>query len=182
MKDKTKQAVKILKEGGIIVYPTEGVYGLGCDPFNETAVLRLLKIKKRSVGKGLILIAASWDQIAGLIKVKLKKSDIAKMEKGEPTTWIFPASNKAPKWVIGKFKTIAIRVTSHKLTKKICKQFGGPIVSTSANLEAQSPAISFSQLRKEVVVNADFIIKGRTGGLKKPTKICGFVNKEIVRS
>ena len=76
MKNKIQHAVKVLKEGGIIAYPTEGVYGLGCDPFNETAVLRLLKIKRRRIEEGFILIASSWAQVKQLIKVDIKKCNL----------------------------------------------------------------------------------------------------------
>lgn len=94
MQQNIKQAIKILKEGGIIAYPTEGVFGLGCDPFNQTAVMRLLKIKQRDVAKGLILIAASWDQVTDLIK--LNNPSLPKPDSKKPITWIFPATKKIP--------------------------------------------------------------------------------------
>jgi len=172
MRQKTEQAVKTLKEGGIILYPTEGVYGLGCDPFNETAVTRLLKLKKRKVDKGLILIAANWGQVKSLIKIDPTKQKLIKEKRGEPITWVFPATKKAPKWVTGKFKTIAIRVTTHPGAKKICQRFGGPIVSTSANLSRKKSIKKLTQVDKKILAGVDFVVPGSTGNLGKPTEIC----------
>src|SRR4030067_1807882 len=139
MKNKINHITKTLHKGGIIAYPTEGVYGLGCDPFNETAALRLLKIKQRHINKGLILIASDWNQVKNLIKLDLKKYPVIKLNNKNPITWVFPATKKVPRWITGKFNSVAIRVTSHPIAKKICQKFGGPIVSTSANLTKQPP-------------------------------------------
>lgn len=173
---------QVLSEGGIIVYPTEGVYGLGCDPFNETAVLRLLKIKKRNVDKGLILIAASWDQVQKLVKIDLDKCTAIKLNNDYPTTWVFPATKKAPSWITGKFNTIAIRVISHPIAKEICQKFNGPIVSTSANLAKQQPIKSLNKLNGQLKDAVDLIVNGRVGGLKKPTQICDVKTGKIIRS
>lgn len=179
MQQNIKQAIKILKEGGIIAYPTEGVFGLGCDPFNQTAVMRLLKIKQRDVAKGLILIAASWDQAADLIK--LSNLDLPKPDPSNPTTWIFPAAKKIPAWVRGDFKSIAIRVTTHPLAKKLCQKFGGPIISTSANLAGQAPSQNTKQTKEQFAAIVDFILPGEVGGLNKPSQICDIKTRKLIR-
>lgn len=175
------KTIQVLSEGGIIIYPTEGVYGLGCDPFNETAVLRLLKIKKRNVDKGLILIASDWGQVQDLVKIDLARCDAVKLSKDDPTTWVFPATKKVPVWITGKFNTVAIRVTSHLVAKEICKKFNGPIVSTSANLAKQPPMRSLRQIDKQLKETVDFVVRGRVGNLKKPTQICDIKTGKIIR-
>lgn len=181
MQNKINRAVKILREGGIIAYPTEGVFGLGCDPFNETAVLRLLKIKQRSVKKGLILIAASWDQVKDLVKIELCKSCIIKPNNKNPVTWVFPATKKVPYWVSGKFDSVAIRVTVHPVAKTLCKKFGGSIISTSANLASGNPAKSVKQVAQQFIGAIDFIISGRVGNLNKPTEIRDVKTNKLIR-
>jgi len=181
MQNQIQQAVKVLREGGIIAYPTEGVFGLGCDPFNETAVLRLLKIKRRKRGKGLILIAASWKQTEPLIKEGFLSRDIIKQSKSQPITWVFPAAKKVPKWISGGLSSIAIRVTQHSRAKEICKRFGGPIVSTSANLAGQLPANTAKQVQKQFGEVIDFMVSGRVGGLKKTTEIRDVKTNKMIR-
>ncbi|MEI8054714.1 MAG: Sua5/YciO/YrdC/YwlC family protein [bacterium] len=175
MYSEINQAVKVLQEGGIIAYPTEGVFGLGCDPFNETAVLRLLKIKQRGVEKGLILIASNWNQVKDLVKIDFKPNS------KNPTTWVFPATKKVPCWVSGKFASVAIRVTLHPIAKKLCQKFDGPIISTSANVLGESPMKSAKQVSKQFSRIVDFIVSGRVGNLKKPTEIRDVVTKKLIR-
>ncbi len=178
---KINQAVKILRQGGIIVYPTEGVYGLGCDPFNETAVLRLLKIKHRSMNKGLILIAANWWQVEDLVKADLKQYAVVKKNR-EPITLVFPTTKKTPCWITGKFSTVAIRITSHPVAKKICQKFGGPIISTSANVAGKRPITKLSLVDKSIMNNIDLVVSGVLGKLGKPTKICDVVTGKVFRA
>ena len=181
MQKKINQAVKVLREGGVIAYPTEGVFGLGCDPFNETAVLRLLKSKRRKVEKGLILIASSWDQVKNLVKTDLFKSCTIKLSNKKPITWVFPATKKVPAWISGKFNSIAIRVTLHPVAKKLCRKFGGPIISTSANLVGRKPAKNSKQASEQFASAVDFIVSGRVGNLKKPTEIRDVKTNKLIR-
>ncbi len=174
------QAVQVLKEGGVIIYPTEGVYGLGCDPFNETAVRRLLKIKHRNVDKGLILIAANWHQVKELINLDVKNYPVIK-KTTVPTTWVFPATKKVPRWITGKFNSVAIRVTSHSVTKRLCQKFKGAIVSTSANLARQRSAASIDKINKSVIMGVDFILTAQLGNYGRPSKICEVKTGKILR-
>jgi len=181
MHNQIDHAIKVLREGGIIAYPTEGVWGLGCDPFNETAVLRLLKIKKRKIEKGLILIAADWGQVKALVKVNLSKCAIIKKNCQDPITWIFPATKKVPFWVCGGLDSVAVRVIVHPLARRLCQKFGGPIVSTSANLAGKSPAKNLRQLRKQFAWKVDCVVSGQVGTLKKPTQIRDVGTNELIR-
>lgn len=181
MQNRIDHAVKVLREGGIIAYPTEGVFGLGCDPFNETAVMRLLKIKERKVGKGLILVASNWNQVRTLIKVNLSKCHVIKEKNKKPITWLFPATKKVPYFVLGGVYSVAIRVTLHPVVKRLCQKFGGPIVSTSANLAGKTPAKNSQQVHKQFSKEIDFIVSGKVGDLKKPTQIRDVRTNKIIR-
>lgn len=172
----TSQAVIILKQGGIIAYPTEAVFGLGCDPFNEKAVLKLLALKKRNVKKGLILIAATWEQVRHLTTANAPQN-----ESDAPITWVFLASKHAPTWICGKHKTIALRLINHPIAKQLCLAFGGPIVSTSANIEGQIPARSKHDVLQQFPAGIDLIIDGATGGCKNPSEIRDVVTGKILR-
>jgi L-threonylcarbamoyladenylate synthase len=176
------RAIKVLKQGGIILYPTEGVWGLGCDPFNETVVLRLLKIKKRSILKGLILIAANWQQVKDLIKVNLATCEVIRSKNKLPITWVFPATRKVPRWITGKFNSVAIRVTMHPIARNICQKFGAPIVSTSANLSGNKSAKSLKQIANSIITQVDFVLQGSVGTLDKPTPICDIKTGKTIRN
>ncbi len=136
-----KFIITALKRGDVIAYPTEGVFGLGCDPFNEVAVRKLLLIKQRSPAKGLILVADRWDVLAELT-APVDENQLARVLITWPgaVTWVFPASNAVPAWITGNFNSVALRVSKHPMIKAICEAFGGPIVSTSANPGGEAPA------------------------------------------
>lgn len=174
------RAAKALQQGGVVVYPTEGVYGLGCDPFNETAVLRLLKIKNRRINKGLILIASDWKQVEHLIKWSGAKYPISTSD--YPTTWIFPADDKVPRWIAGKFSSVAIRVTTHPAAKRLCQKFGGPIVSSSANLSGKRPIRKSEQISKKIICSVDFVVSHEVGNLGRPTRVCDAKTGKVFRA
>lgn len=175
------QAIQVLREGGVIAYPTEGVFGLGCDPFNATAMLRLLKLKQRSVDKGVILLASSWQQVSKLIKINQHDKMLINTV-SHPVTWICPATARVPRWICGRFTSVAIRVTLHPLAKQICSQFGDPVVSTSANLEGEVPATSVQELTQQLVQGIDFIVPGKVGHLYQPTEIRQVKTNTIIRA
>lgn len=134
------RALSALTKGGVIAYPTEFVYGLGCDPQNQTAVSRLLALKKRPMKKGLILIAATFAELSpyiGLVPQKRLKIITARWP--GPITWLFPASTCAPPWIVGQHATVAVRVTAHPVVRALCTAFQKPLVSTSANLTGAPP-------------------------------------------
>lgn len=178
MTNPISHAAQIIQQGGVIIYPTEGVFGLGCDPFNREAVLRVLKIKSRSVDKGLILIASCWEQIADLTEpVDHEKLLTALASWPGSNTWIFPASAKVPEWIRGKFTTVALRVSAHPVCRKLCEALNGPLVSTSLNREGQTPAKNPDLFSNEV----DFIVPGELGGAEKPSKIRDVLTGKVLR-
>lgn len=172
----------IIRSGGVVAYPTEAVFGLGCDPLNQIAVLRLLKIKKRPVRKGLILIASDFDQLKPFVQTLPKKQMKRVLDSWPgPHTWIFPASPLAPKWVTGQFSSIAVRVTAHPLASALCQACDMPIVSTSANHAGQPPAKSDWESRLRLGRDLDGILAGSVGKAKKPTAIRDARNGILIR-
>ena len=142
------QAVAVIKSGGVIAYPTEAVYGLGCDPFNEQSVLQLLALKKRSVEQGLILIASNVRQVLPLIQ-PIHADDLARALKTWPghATWIFPKSNGVPTWISGNYHSVAIRVSKHPVVKMLCDELESPLVSTSANITNENDLDSIKAIQ-----------------------------------
>ncbi|MFD0738783.1 Sua5/YciO/YrdC/YwlC family protein [Lysobacter koreensis] len=168
-------AVTALRHGGVIAYPTEAVWGLGCDPFAEAAVSRLLAIKQRPVDKGLILVAGGVAQLDGLLDWEALPGDrrgaVLASWPG-PNTWIVPASARVPHWITGEHRGVAVRVSAHPVVVALCDAFGGPLVSTSANLSGQPPAFARDALDPALLARLDAITDGETGGLTAPTAIC----------
>ena len=163
-----------LQRGGLVAYPTEAVWGLGCDPRIEAATLRLLALKQREVEKGLILIAADEEQLAPFIDMAAldaAQRDAVRATWPGPHTWIVPASNEAPRWITGRHAGIAVRVSAHPQVVALCNAFGGALVSTSANLAGEPAAHAIDQLDPRVVERVDAVLAGETGGLARPTDI-----------
>lgn len=175
-----KLAIDAIKKGGVVAYPTEAIYGLGCDPFNEIAVHKILDVKQRSIDKGLILIASDFSQIKDLIIPSEHMALILKTWPG-PNTWVFPATDKVPKWITGQFQGVAIRVTDHPLAKLLCSEFAGPLVSTSANLSSKSPAKTWHALDEKLLEAIDYVVKGPVGGLEKCSSIRDALNLKVLR-
>ncbi|QHG92386.1 tRNA threonylcarbamoyladenosine biosynthesis protein RimN [Coxiella endosymbiont of Amblyomma sculptum] len=177
-----KEAAEALKRGKVIAYPTEAVYGLGCDPFNFYSVTQLLLLKNRSIKKGFILIASEWKQAEFLIRSLDPKrlSRVFSTWPG-PTTWIFPTKSTAPYWIHGCHTTIAIRITAHPLSRLLCSYFGKPIISTSANFEGNSPIQDIKTLEETFGDKIDVILKGPLGSSARPTEIRDAVTGKILR-
>jgi L-threonylcarbamoyladenylate synthase len=175
-----RQAVKALEDGGVIAYPTESVFGLGCDPWDEAAVMKLLSIKQRSWEKGLILIAADFNQLQEFIE-PVSSELLTQLEQTwpGPVTWLLPARPETPDYLCGKHKTIAVRVTAHKQSAGLCRSFKGAIVSTSANLAGLPPAKTTHDVRWSVP-DLDYVLPGLCSGATAPSEIRdGLTGKRI---
>jgi len=177
-----RRAVCLLRRGGLLAYPTEAVYGLGCDPLNGAAVARLLALKERPLHKGLILIAAEPAQLAPFIApLDDRQWAPALATWPGPHTWLFPAAPGLPAWINGGGPSVAVRVTAHPLAAELCRRFGGALVSTSANLSGRPPARTPLQVRRRCP-GVDAILHGATGGLARPTPIRHLLDGRLVRS
>jgi len=178
-------AARLLHDGGVIAYPTEAVWGLGCDPFNEAAVLRLLAIKQRDVSKGLILIAGGHAQLDGLLDWStLPAERVAAIQASwpGPSTWIVPATTRVPRWITGAHAGVAVRVSAHPLVAALCGKFGGPLVSTSANRAGAPPAFRRAELDPELLGLLEGVSEGETGGLTSPTAIRDALTGAVLRA
>ncbi len=173
-----------LHEGKVILYPTEAVFGLGCDPDNQQAVESLLSIKQRPVEKGLILIAANYSQLLPYIdddKIPMaRRAEIFSAWPGA-ITWVLPAKKQTPKWLTGQFDTIAVRVTEHQQVKKLCLDFGKPLVSTSANLSGSDPVPSIASAREVFSQHELFYVEGELGSQKRPSQIKDAITGKVLR-
>lgn len=168
------EAAIALQTGGVIAYPTEAVWGLGCDPRDEQAVLRLLAIKQREVEKGLILIASHLDQLRPFLNLAaVPAENLAEVFASwpGPHTWVMPASAAAPRWITGAHDGIAVRISAHPLVIELCNAYGGALVSTSANRAGQPAALTRETLDPAVLEGVDGLAAGETGGLGAPTAI-----------
>jgi L-threonylcarbamoyladenylate synthase len=177
-----KKAVALLNEGKIIAYPTEGMYGLGCDPFNRNAVVKLVKLKKRQLRKGLILVGYSFDQFQDLVQ-KVPEETLAAVSRTwpGPITWVFPATEKAPKWITGNRHTLAIRVSAHPVVQELCRAFAKPLVSTSANLEGSAPITTASEVGRVFKTGIDLLVPGKIGDRKSASEIRDVETGKIIR-
>ncbi len=175
-------AVAFLLESGVIAYPTEYCYGLGCDPMNYGAVKRILHIKHRHWGQGLILIASDLDQLGQFIDL----SDKQLLEEPRstwpgPHTWLLPALSRAPKWIRGHHDSIAVRIPNHPTAIALCRHFGAAIVSTSANRTGRPPLRKGLHVRREFGTDIDFIVDAPVGKMTAPSTIQDAMSGAIIR-
>ncbi|MDB6163409.1 MAG: tRNA threonylcarbamoyladenosine biosynthesis protein RimN [Xanthomonadaceae bacterium] len=168
------EAVAALRRGAVIAYPTEAVWGLGCDPFDEGAVLRLLALKQRPVDKGLILVAAARDAFAPLLDWHALSDECREAVFATwpgPHTWVVPAGDRVPRWITGRHDGVAVRVSAHPVVVALCAAFGGPLVSTSANPAGLPAPRTRTDITEDLIDSLDGWVAGDTGGLAAPTDI-----------
>jgi len=178
------EAIAVLRRGGVLAYPTEGVWGLGCDPFDEAAVRRLLTLKQRPPDKGLILVAASAGQLDGLVDWDA----LATATRGEvlaswpgPHTWIMPVTSRVPRWITGAHDSVAVRVSAHPVVAGLCNGYGSALVSTSANVGGMPAPRTRAELDGEIRNGVDAIVAGETSGLAQPTTIRDARDGRLIR-
>lgn len=177
-----RRAVQALRRGGVIAYPTEAVWGLGADPWNEAACQRVLELKQRPWDKGLILVASDESQLAPFIEVPSKAAwKRAAVTWPGPNTWIFPCTERTPMWISGEHDSVAVRISAHPLVRALCDRYGGALVSTSANPAGREPARSATQVRLYFRQELDFVLPGALGGLAQPTSIRDAQTGHILR-
>ncbi len=175
-------AAAVLRQGGVVAYPTEAVWGLGCDPFNSRAVQRLLLLKQRDPGKGVILIAASMDQLKPWL-TDLNEQQAAQLEASwpGPYTWLVRDNGYTPELIKGRHEKVALRVTDHPWVVALCEAFGGPLVSTSANIAGEPTLESYEAVVEAFGEEVDAVLNGPLGGLKLPSRIADLETGEVLR-
>ncbi|MEZ8144476.1 threonylcarbamoyl-AMP synthase [Enterovibrio norvegicus FF-33] len=179
-----EQCVAALARGEVIAYPTEGVFGVGCDPDNVQAVQALLSVKERIKAKGLILIAANLAQLDGYIDLDALsdsvKADVLATWPG-PVTWVMPAGKNITDWVTGQFDTVAVRVSDHPDVQALCVAYGKPITSTSANLSGKEPCRTVEEVVNQLGDRVPCVLNGIIGGRDKPTEIRDARSGKVLR-
>lgn len=164
-----RHAARVLAAGGLVAHPTEGVWGLACDPAQRSAVMAILQAKRRDPAKGLILIAASPEALGGYIAEPLPAKALADWP--GPETWLLPAAPGTPRWLTGDHDTLAVRVTAHATASALCAAFGGPLVSTSANRAGRPAARSGWQARAALRNDVDLFLGGMLDRPGIPSRI-----------
>lgn len=177
------RAARAIAAGGIIAYPTEAVFGLGCHPDNVEAIFDLLTLKQRKIEKGLILIAADLEQLLPYIKTPRGKilQRISASWPG-PVTWLLPKRPDTPDWICGQHDSVAVRVTAHPLAAALCRYCDTALISTSANRNGQTPARSALTVRLQFGNHLDYILNGTTDKQASPSEIRDGLNDNIIRS
>jgi L-threonylcarbamoyladenylate synthase len=173
------KAADVLLAGGIIAYPTEGVYGLGCMPDDEAAVVEILALKRRDPAKGLILIASSNRQLSGWIDID--PGNLPDPDPKLPTTWIAPATPRVSPLVRGDHPGIAVRLTTNATAAALCDAVDSPIVSTSANVAGQPVARNRFVLRRRFGGRVDYIVPGECGPAAGPSEIRDLATGRVLR-
>lgn len=173
-----RRAAQVIRRGGIVAYATEGVFGLGCDPRNRNAVLRLLRIKRRSSSKGLILIAANAGQLRRYV-LDLPARTLASWP--GPHTWLVRPAADTPQWITGGRDRVAVRVTAHPQAAALCRTAGMAIVSTSANLSGQPAARNWREAQARLGTKVDLILRGRVQQAGKVSSITDAISGEVLR-
>lgn len=177
-----QRAAQALACGGIVAYPTEAVWGLGVDPNNIQAIQNLLHLKKRPRHKGLILLAANIEQV----EPWLRHANVEQRQRLEqswpgPTTWLLPNHKLASAWVVGDFQSVAIRVTNHPVAAALCEAFGGPIISTSANISGALPARQAWCFGRDFRRQLSAVVPGKCGREHRPTEIRDLLTNQVYR-
>ena len=171
-----------LKRGGLIAYPTEYCYGLGCDPRNRRAVQRILKLKQRPQHKGLILIAGKYTQLAPYLRpLTQEQQDILRRDGAQAVTYLMPAKPSCPRWLRGEHDTLAVRITAHRAAAALCNGLRMVLVSTSANRSGQQPLRSYAQCQRRFGEQV-WVLPGRVGKRKQPSTIRAWASGKIIRN
>lgn len=177
------QVAAILHEGGVVAYPTEAVWGLGCDPFNQHAVERILELKSRPVEKGLILVAGAAQQLAPwreILEYPIFSRLIEVTER--PTSWVVPDTLITPDWVRGQHSGVAIRLSQHDAVQALCGAYDGVLVSTSANPAGQEPARSKEHVIAYFGDQLDAIYDAPLGQAQQPSQVLDLLTGKQFRA
>ena len=175
-----RHAAHIIRLGGIIAYPTDTIYGLGCDPYNADAVERINCIKQRPQNKQFILLAGGIEQVRSLLSITSEQEKTI-TRGADPTSWVVSASEQAPLWLTDKNHMLTIRITQYDVVKRLCHALGHAIISTSANLSGKNPATNSLQLHQYFYQKVDKILLADKAQATKPSKIIRLCDNYIIR-
>ncbi len=177
------RAARIVLSGGVIAYPTEAVYGLGCLPDETDALARILAIKHRDAHKGLLLIAATLEQVEeqAILPSGSMRRRILDSWPG-PVTWLLEARPTVPRMVTGGGSQLGIRITDHPVARRLCARAGVALVSTSANVSGRPPAVDALTLHRTLGASVDYVLPGALGDRARPSMIVDARNGAVIRA
>jgi L-threonylcarbamoyladenylate synthase len=174
--------VQALSRGAVIGYPTDTIWGFGCDPLDPESVARILQIKQRPVDKGLILLSSRLEYCDTFVELDQAQRDLIQLPTERPTTWLVAASDACPPWIRGNHATVAIRITDHPLLGYLCARLHSPLISTSANHAGKSTARSALQLRRQFKDQLDYVVSGFDTGGSRPSEIKSLASGNLLRT
>jgi L-threonylcarbamoyladenylate synthase len=178
-----EELADIIRQGGVIAYPTEAVWGLGCDPFNESAVRRILTLKSRPESKGLILVAGAQEELSPWLNTLDSKAALRLLSRNQtPTSWVVPDTTITPSWVRGEHQSVAIRLSQHEPVQRLCAAFKGVIVSTSANPAGLEPAMSAEEVNAYFGEKVDAIFDASLGEASQPSQVRDILTDTLFRA
>ncbi len=175
-----RQAASAIRNEGVICYPTESVFGLGCDPLSYEAVDIILQLKQRPVDKGLILIASRIEQLAPYVLLSSAQRTQL-LEQTSPITWLVSKSAVTPPWISGQHSKVAIRLSKHPVVQALCDQLNSAIVSTSANPSTQTAAKTLLRVKQYFPDELDYYLNGELGDVGNATPIIDMQSGAIIR-
>ncbi|MES1942615.1 putative translation factor [Salinisphaera sp. PC39] len=176
-----RHAVRLLRAGRLVAHPTEGVWGLACDPLLPEAVLRVLAAKRRDPAKGLILVTHDAAVLTPFLDAAPDQLERARADWPGPVTWVLPAAPQVPWWLTGDHDSLAVRVTAHPVAAALCRAFGGPLVSTSANLAGHAAPRHAWQARAQVGAAVDLFLAGDLDTPGRPSTIRDGRTGDVIR-
>ena len=182
MDEEIGNAVEVLKKGGIILYPTDTIWGIGCDANNKEAVNKIFTLKKRAKSKALIILIAEYTNLYKLM-LQVPPSAFNEMHNKLPTTIIFDNVNNICKEILANDGSAAIRLVKDKFCQEIIFNLGNPIISTSANISGQKNPIEFNEINKELINSVDYVVNLRKDQIMEtPSRIIKIgTNGEIIK-
>jgi len=161
MNEAINKAIEVLRSGGIILYPTDTIWGLGCDATNKDAVEKIYKIKKRDDSKSMLVLIDNPAKLNSYIDIVPELAwDLIDLA-DKPLTIIYPNAKNLASNIIAHDRTIGIRVTNEDFSKKLCQRFRMPIVSTSANVSGATSPVNFNDIAEEIKTQVDYIVDFR---------------------
>jgi L-threonylcarbamoyladenylate synthase len=175
-----RHAAHIVKNGGVIAYPTDTIYGLGCDPYNPHAIERINSIKQRPLNKQFILLAGDICQLTSLIQINNRQEKTI-TQNSEPTSWIVKASEFAPSWLTDTSGSLTIRISKHNDVQRLCRALGHAIISTSANISGRTPAKNSFELHKYFHQKVDKILVSAKKPAGKASTIIRLCDNKVIR-
>ena len=160
-RDDLQKALQVLRKGGIIVYPTDTVWGIGCDATNEAAVRKIYQLKQREDSKSMLVLLDNAAKLDYYVDVPETAEMLLSVESEKPMTLIYPNARHLANNLIAVDGSIGIRITNEPFSQALCAQLKRPLVSTSANISGQPTAHFFHEIAQEIINGADYVCRFR---------------------